>query len=173
MTDTQPYPAFGLVIEGDRLTVSRTRRPNFFDPRFLLAALLDHVARGDGQVCDDEAQAMLELIAGHFALDTHQAEVRLAHALNVYSQSMDLDVVGALLSEVLTDSERVDVMWMMLCVAAADGRRGIDELEAVDEVAAALTLTEEERHAGFQRYFEQRTGQDSRRSIHPRRRSGI
>ena len=43
-------PGFGLILEGDKLVVSVAPRGSFFDPRFLVAALLDHVARGDGAV---------------------------------------------------------------------------------------------------------------------------
>ena len=156
MTDAHPFPAFGLVIEDNQLAISRAQRPGFFDPRFLVAALLDHVARADGAVCDAEAVAMVELIATRFGLDSQQAEARLGHVLNLYSQSMDLASVGELLCEVLCGDERIDVMSMLLEVAAADGHRRSDELAAVDQAASALNLSDEERHAGFQRYFDAR-----------------
>ena len=167
MTDARMFPPFGLVIEGNGVAISRPRRPGFFDPRFLVAALLDHVARGDGQICDAEAVAMVELIAAHFGLDRQQAEARLGHALNLYSQSMDLTTVGELLGEVLRGDERIDVMWMLLQVAAADGRRRSDELAAVDRAAQALNLSDEERHAGFQRYFDERAESGRRRHLLP------
>ncbi len=163
----------GLVIEGDTLSISRKGGHGFFDPRFLLAAVLDYVAQGDGDICDAEAVAMVELIAGHFDLDIREAAARLGHALNLYARSMDLEAVGALLRELLTDAERVDVMWMLLRVVAADGRQGADELSAVDEVAAALQLSDEERHAGFQRYFDEGAVITGHRPVHRGRRSGL
>lgn len=149
----QPQPAFGLVLAGDKLEVSRLQQPGFFDPRFLVAAVLDHVAWGDGEVVEEEARAMVDLVAQHFDLDEVAATSRLSHALNLYSQSMDLASVGEVLREVLGPGEREDVMLMLLHVVAADGRQGADELRAVDEVAAVLELTDAERHNAFQRYF--------------------
>ena len=165
MEQTPATAPYGLVMEGDKLTVASTRHPGLFDPRFLIAALLDHVARGDGEVCDEEATAMVQLVAEHFGLDAGQAETSLGHALNIYSRTMQLGQAGEILREVLGETERIDVMLMLLRVVAADGRQGADELEAVDEVAQALRLTAEERHLAFQRYFSEQEGQQ-----HPPRR---
>lgn len=159
-------PGFGLILEGDKLVVSVAPRGSFFDPRFLVAALLDHVARGDGSVCDAEAKAMISLVANHFGLDTSVARHKFNHALALYSSSLDLAAVGALLSEILTAVEREEVLVMLLQVIAADGRQGGDELEALDQVAAALSATSEEKHAAFSRYFDKGKPETAGRRIH-------
>ena len=163
-------PGFGLILEGDKLVVSVAPRGSFFDPRFLIAALLDHVARGDGSVCDAEAKAkakaMISLVANHFGLDTSVARHKFNHALALYSSSLDLAAVGALLSEILTAAEREEVLVMLLQVIAADGRQGGDELEALDQVAAALSVTSEEKHAAFSRYFDKGKPETAGRRIH-------
>ena len=159
-------PGFGLILEGDKLVVSVAPRGSFFDPRFLIAALLDHVARGDGSVCDAEAKAMKSLVANHFGLDTSVARHKFNHALALYSSSLDLAAVGALLSEILTAAEREEVLVMLLQVIAADGRQGGDELEALDQVAAALSVTSEEKHAAFSRYFDKGKPETAGRRIH-------
>jgi len=159
-------PGFGLILEGDKLVVSVAPRGSFFDPRFLVAALLDHVARGDGSVCDAEAKAMISLVANHFGLDTSVARHKFNHALALYSSSLDLAAVGALLSEILTAVEREEVLVMLLHVIAADGRQGGDELEALDQVAAAQSATSEEKHAAFSRYFDKGKSETAVRRIH-------
>jgi uncharacterized tellurite resistance protein B-like protein len=159
-------PGFGLILEGDKLVVSVAPRGSFFDPRFLVAALLDHVARGDGSVCDAEAKAMISLVANHFGLDTSAAQHKFNHALALYSSSLDLAAVGALLSEILIAAEREEVLVMLLQVIAADGRQGGDELEALDQVAAALSVTSEEKHAAFSRYFDKGKSETAGRRIH-------
>lgn len=150
---------YSLVLEGERLTVTTSKHRSFFDPRYLIAALLDHVAQGDGEICDDEARVMVDMVARHFALDADGAEQKLNHALNLYSRTMDLLAVGEILSAILESGEREEVMLMLLEVVAADGKQGADELRAVDDVAAVLGITAEERHSAFQRYFESRAEQ--------------
>ncbi len=145
--------AYSLVLEGERLTVTTSHHRSFFDPRYLVAALLDHVARGDGEVSDEESSCMVDTVASHFGLDAAGAEQKLKHALNLYSRNMDLETVGEILGEVLEPEERENVMLMMLELVAADGRQGADELRAVDEVADVIGITPEQRHAAFQRYF--------------------
>lgn len=147
-------PGYGLILEGDKLIVATAPKGSFFDPRFLVAALLEHVALGDGVVCDAEANAMLSLVAEHFGLEKPQAQKHFAQALALYSSNLDLAMVGEVLRGLLSSVERVEVLVMLLQVIAADGRQGSDELSALDEVAAILSVSSEERHAAFSEYFD-------------------
>ena len=147
-------PNYGLVLEGDQLTVTATPRKAFFDPRFLVAALLHHVAKGDGVVCEAETREMIDQVAAYFQLDKSQAEQKFIQALALYSINLDLEKAGGVLNSILSPRERLDVLFMLLKVIAADGRQGSDELAALDEVAACLSISESERHAAFSRYFD-------------------
>ncbi|MEP4146282.1 MAG: TerB family tellurite resistance protein [Halioglobus sp.] len=159
-------PGYGLILEGGKLVVTSAPRGSFFDPRFLVAALLEHVALGDGVVCDAEAGAMLSLVAEHFGLEIPQAQQKFAQALALYSSNLDLAMVGEVLSELLSPVERVDVLVMLLQVIAADGRQGSDELTALDDVAAVLSVSGEERHAAFAQYFDLSQSENKARRIH-------
>ena len=160
-------PNYGLVLEGETLVVTETPRETFFDPRFLVAALLEHVAKGDGFVCKAETREMIDLVAMHFQLDTSRAQQKFSQALAVYSRNLDLTAVGEVLNVILSPAEREDLIVMLLQVIAADGRQGSDELAALDDVLACLAITAEERHTGFSRYFdEQQSDDSSRRQIH-------
>ncbi len=163
---------YGLVLEQGRMLVVRAPRASFFDPRFLVAALLEHVAQGDGHVCERETQTMISLVAGHFSLPPEQAEQRFVQALGLYARSLDLAETGQVLVEILDPGERLQVVVMLLEVIAADGRQGVDELAALDEVAQALAITPEERHAAFAIYFEGAADRGKRR-IHMRRKSTL
>ena len=158
-------PNYGLVLEGGRLVVTETAREAFFDPRFLVAALLHHVAKGDGVVCEAETREMIEQVAAHFQLDKSRAEQKFTQALALYSTNLDLEKVGGVLNSILGPRDREDVLLMLLQVIAADGRQGSDELAALDEVAACLSISEAERHAAYSRYFDgvQGSGLDKRR----------
>lgn len=145
--------SYSLNLEGESLTVTTGGQRSVLDPRYLIAALLSHVAQADGQICDEETRTMVDVVAAHFGLDADGAEQKLNHALKLYSRNMDLDAVGEILSNILSPEDREDVMLMMLEVVAADGRQGADELRAVDEVAAVLDISPEQRHSAFQRYF--------------------
>lgn len=154
-------------MENDRLVVTEAPRETFFDPRFLVAALLEHVARGDGVVCEAEIRKMIDLVARHFQLDVSRAEQKFSQALSLYAGNLDLAAVGNVLEVVLKPDEREDVIVMLLQVIAADGRQGSDELAALDEVVDCLGISAEERHAGFSRYFDEQGDQGGRqRQIH-------
>jgi uncharacterized tellurite resistance protein B-like protein len=160
-------PNYVLVMEGDQLIVTEAPREAFFDPRFLVAALLEHVAKGDGVVCEAETREMIDRVAAHFHLDASRAEQKFSQALALYSRNLDLAAVGEVLHVILSSAEREDLIVMLLQVIAADGRQGSDELVALDDVLACLAITDEERHAGFSRYFdEQQSEGNSRRQIH-------
>ena len=160
-------PNYGLVLKGDQLVVTETPREAFFDPRFLVAALLHHVADGDGVVCEAETREMIDLVAAHFRLDKSRAEQKFTQALALYSSNLDLHKVGAVLGGILSPEEREEVLLMLLQVIAADGRQGSDELAALDEVATCLSISEAERHAAFSRYFDStQASRSNKRRIH-------
>ncbi|TDG11955.1 hypothetical protein E2F43_16460 [Seongchinamella unica] len=166
---------YGLVLKGDQLILAEAPRETFFDPRYLVAALLHHVAQGDGVVCELETWAMIDLVAENLKLDRATAEQKFTQALALYSSNLDLDRVGEVLSGILSDAEREDVLVMLLQVIAADGRQGSDELAALDDVAACLSVTAEERHLAFSRYFDecQQPAGSDRRQIHFRQGSAL
>ncbi len=163
---------YGLVLEGERIVVTRAPRATFFDPRYLVAALLEYVALGDGQVCELESAKMVDLVAAHFGLPEAQAEKRLVQALNLYARSLDLATVAEVLREILDSRERHELLLMLLEVIAADGRQGADELEALDVVATLLEISDEERHAAFDAYFSRDASPTGRR-IHLWRKSTL
>lgn len=168
-------PHYGLLLEGDKLVVTEAPRETFFDPRFLVAALLEHVARGDGVVCEAETREIIDLVAGYFQLDTSRAEQKFSQALALYSSNLDLVRVGQVLSGILGPAEREDVVVMLLRVIAADGRQGSDELAALDDIVACLSISAQERHAAFTRYFEdcQQPAEARRGEIHFRSGSAL
>ena len=159
---------YGLILEGDKLVVTAAPRGSFFDPRFLVAALLEHVALGDGVICDAEASAMVSLVADHFGLERPVAEKKLSQALALYASNLDLVRVGDVLRDTLASAERVDVLVMLLEVIAADGRQGSDELAAFDEVAAILSVSSDERHTAFSLYFDAQGAEKDALRIHLR-----
>ena len=95
-------PNYGLVLEGDQLTVTATPRKAFLDPRFLVAALLHHVAKGDGVVCEAETREMIDQVAAYFQLDKSQAEQKFIQALpgmgSVFLLMAILFYIGAVIS---------------------------------------------------------------------------
>ena len=158
---------YGLVLKGDQLIVTETPREAFFDPRYLVAALLHHVADGDGVVCEAETREMIDLVAAHFQLGKSRAEQKFTQAMALYSANLDLDKVGEVLQSILSPAEREEVMLMLLHVIAADGRQGSEELAALDEVAQCLSISADEKHAAFSRYFDrEKEGSGNRRRIH-------
>ena len=92
-------------------------------------------------------------IANSFDLDHTAASAQLSRALIMYALNMDLENTGRFLQEALNNQEKEDVVLMLLKVAAADGEQRADEIQAIDDVVEALSVSPQAKHQAYQRYF--------------------
>ena len=140
-------------FEGSTLVIETTSGPESYDSQFLVAALLVFVAKGDGNISEDEVKKMLQLVSEHFHLESGESLALLNRAMGDLADNPDL--VGLLkeLSKVLSPTEKEDIAVMLLKVIAADGIRDVDEMEMMNVAAEIIDISAEARHSAFDRYF--------------------
>lgn len=120
----------------DRQTADAGFRFPAPEQRFLVAALLCLVARGDGEIADIESARMIGLLSEHLGLDSAAALASLQAVLNALQDDEDLLVKLQAVARLLTESERREILTMMLSVAAADGLERPEELATIHCLAA-------------------------------------
>ncbi len=140
-------------FEGSTLVIETTSGPETYDSQFLVAALLVFVAKGNGNISEDEVKKMLQLVSEHFHLESGESLALLNRAMGDLADNPDL--VGLLkeLSKVLSPTEKEDIAVMLLKVIAADGIRNVDEMEMMNVAAEIIDISAETRHSAFDRYF--------------------
>ena len=140
-------------FEGSTLVIETTSGPETYDSQFLVAALLVFVAKGNGNISEDEVKKMLQLVSEHFHLESGESLALLNRAMGDLADNPDL--VGLLkeLSKVLSPTEKEDIAVMLLKVIAADGIRDVDEMEMMNVAAEIIDISAETRHSAFDRYF--------------------
>lgn len=105
------------------------------DPREAVAAMLVAVAQSDGHMTAREKQAIIETLSEHICATPTQAEELLAHGRWMTRNAHNLDACLAKLAAVIKKScspeQIADVLAMVQHVAAAEGKPGSIEAEAV------------------------------------------
>lgn len=145
-------------FEGSTLVIETSSGPETYDSQFLVAALLVCVAKGDGNISEQEADKMLQLVEEHFHLHSAESLALLTRAMADLAENPDLNSLLRELGHILTPEEKEDIAVMLLKVAAADGRTSVDEMEMLNVAGEIIDITPDARHRAFERYF---AGQES------------
>ena len=143
-------------FDGDQLIIETSNETEVYDSRFLVAALLVSVAKGDGRISASETEKMLQLVSEHFHVRSAESLEVLTQAMTQLAENPDLSSILRKLSSAMSAQEKEDVAVMMLKVVAADGRKDAEEMEAFSEAAEILGVSPESMHKAFDRYFEDR-----------------
>ncbi len=146
-------PVIKSTLDGNVLVVETSDGPVTYDSKFLVAALLIYVAKGDGAIDPQEAARMIDLIEDHFKLAGAESLELLTSAMSEMAERPNLGESLANLGKTLSDREKEDIALMALKVIAADGRRDVAELEQFNNAVAAAEIPPEIVHRAFDRYF--------------------
>ena len=142
-------------IEGDELVIETQSDTEIYDARYLVAALLVYVAKGDGTISSAETAAMIELVNEHFGLQSAESLSLLTDAMEDIAPNPDFESLLKDLGPLLTDVEKEEAVLMMLKVVAADGRRDTDEMANVRRAAELIDVPADHMHRAYDRYFEE------------------
>lgn len=145
-------------FEGSTLVIETSTGPETYDSQFLVAALLVCVAKGDGNISEQEADKMLQLVEEHFHLHSAESLALLTRAMADLAENPDLNSLLRELAHVLSPEEKEDIAVMLLKVAAADGHTSVDEMDMLNVAGEIIDIAPEARHRAFERYF---AGQES------------
>lgn len=146
-------PVIKSTLDGNMLVVETSDGPVTYDSKFLVAALLIYVAKGDGAIDPQEAARMIDLIEDHFKLAGAESLELLTSAMSEMAERPNLGDSLAELGRSLSDREKEDIALMALKVIAADGRRDVAELEQFNNAVAAADISPAIVHRAFDRYF--------------------
>jgi uncharacterized tellurite resistance protein B-like protein len=142
-------------FEGDALIIETQSSTEVYDARYLVAALLVFVAKGDGRISGQETAAMIELVNDHFGLASAESLSLLTNAMEDIAQNPDFENLLRELSKLLNAAEKEEVALMMLKVVAADGRKDAEEMEKLRTAADIIAIPADVLHRAYDRYFEE------------------
>lgn len=142
-------------LEGSHLVVETEDGTETYDPQFLVAALLIHVARGSGRIEPEESSQIIDLIEAKFNLKGAEAFDLITRAMSELADKPALADLLLDLAPSLSDTDKEDVAFMGLKVVAADGKRDVSEMEQFNEAMTSIGISPEIVHRAFDRYFDQ------------------
>jgi uncharacterized tellurite resistance protein B-like protein len=141
-------------IDGDELIIETKNSTEVYDSRFIVAAMLVYVAKGDGNISSLETEKMLQLVSINFDLRSSESLDLLTRAMSELSENPDLMGLIGELGKYLSADEKESIAVMLLKVIAADGRQAAEEMDALSEVSDVLEISPETMHRAFDRYFD-------------------
>ena len=142
-------------IEGDELIIETVSGTEVYDTKYLVAALLVFVAKGDGNISGDETQQMLGLIEEHFHIQSAVSLALLTRAMEDFAENPDMNNLLGEISPLLSIDEKEDIALMLLKVFAANGRKDAEEMDKLGVVADIISIPAEVMHRAYDRYFEE------------------
>lgn len=151
MTEEPKEPRF----EDDQMIVETQSTTEVYDARYLVAALLVFVAKGDGTISDQESSEMVELINDYFSISSAESLSLLTTVLGDASGNPDFESLLADISKILSVAEKEEIALMMLKVVAADGRKDAEEMEKLRLAADIISIPPDTLHRAYDRYFEE------------------
>ena len=142
-------------IQGDELVIETQSASEVYDAKYLVAALLIYVAKGDGNISGEETAAMIELVNEHFGMQSAESLSLLTGAMEDITSNPDFEGLLKELGLLLNEGEKEEAALMMLKVVAADGRRDTDEMAKVRSAADLIGIPADRVHRAYDRYFEE------------------
>ena len=140
-------------LQGNELIVETKYGTEVYDGKFLVAALLIFVAKGNGTIEPEESAKMIDLIEQHFKLGGSESLELLTRAMSELAEKPELTEHLVELGRTLSDSQKEDIAVMALKVIAADGRREVSEMEQFNRAVEAVSVSPDIVHRAFDRYF--------------------
>ena len=126
-----------------------------YDTKYLVAALLVLVAKGDGEISGSESDQMMALMEEHFGIPGAESLGLLRQAIDDIAEYEDMDGRLAGLGAPLADGEKEDIAVMLLKIVAADGQKDVDEMAKLRNAGELIGISDEVMHRAFDRYFEE------------------
>jgi uncharacterized tellurite resistance protein B-like protein len=142
-------------IEGDEVIIETQNATETYDAKYLVAALLVFVAKGDGNISREETAQMLQLVSDHFGLHSSESLELITNAMEDIAENPDFENLLRDLSPLLNLAQKEEVALMMLKVVAANGRKDAEEMAQIRTAADIIEIPAENMHRAYDRYFEE------------------
>ena len=123
--------------------------------RYLVAALLVYVAKGDGNISGEETAEMIELMNEHFGIPSAESLSLLTNAMEDLAEDGTFEDKMREMSGAFSVAEKEEIALMMLKVVAADGRKDAEEMAKLRQAAEIISIPPDILHRAYDRYFEE------------------
>ena len=143
-----------LIIEKTGIRIASESIASDYEAQKLIASLLALVARSDGGISPDENSRIVNLLCKRFGLKSDEASDLVARAAEEIPSDDQLDKVVDSVSEVLTRTEKEDLMFMVLCVIAADNQKEAGEVKLLAKLVDRLQLPDQFMQKIYERNFD-------------------
>lgn len=143
-----------LIIEKTGVRIASDSVACNYEEQKLIASLLALTARSDGGISPDENMRMVNLLCKRFGLGSDDASNLVARAANELRSHEQLDEVVDSVNEALTRSQKEDLVFMVLCVIAADGQKDTEEMKLLAKLVDRLQLPDQFMQKVYERDFD-------------------
>ena len=129
-----------LIIEKTGVRTASDSVAGNSEAQMLIASLLGLVASSDGGISPDENMRIVNLLSKRFGLSSYESSDLVARAMENHPSHDQLDEVVDSVTEVLSRQQKEDLMFMVLCVIAADDKKDAGEMELLNKLVDAFRL---------------------------------
>lgn len=147
-------PLLDLIIEKTGIRIASDRIASDYETQILIASLLALVARSDGGISSDENLRMVNLLCKRFGLRPDEASDLVSRAVDELPNSDHLDEVVDSVNEALTRSQKEELIFMVLCVIAADDQKDAAEMKLLAKLVDELQLPDQFMQKIYERDFD-------------------
>ena len=154
-TDTIPVMSLlDIIIEKTGVGIASDSVASDYEAQTLIASLLALVARSDGGMSPDENVRIVNLLCKRFGLKSGEALDLVARAADELPSHDQFDEVVDSVNEALTRTQKEELMFMVLCVIAADNKKDAAEMKLLAKLVDALRLPDQFMQKIYERNFD-------------------
>jgi uncharacterized tellurite resistance protein B-like protein len=143
-----------LIIEKTGIRIASDSVASDYEAQIMIASLLALVAKSDGGISPDENLRMVNLLCKRFGLKSDEALDLVARASDEIPSHDELDEVVDSVNEVLTRTQKEDLIFMVLCVIAADNQKDAGEMQLLAKLVEGLQLPDQFMQRIYARDFD-------------------
>ncbi len=143
-----------LIIDKTGIRTASDRIASDYETQILIASLLALVAKSDGGISPDENIRIVNLLCKRFGLGSDEALELVSRAVDELPNSDQLDEVVDSVNEAMTRSQKEDLMFMVLCVIAADDQKDAAEMKLLAKLVDELQLPDQFMQKIYERDFD-------------------
>lgn len=143
-----------VIIERTGIGAISQSVANNPNEQLLIASLLALVAKSDGGISPDEIARMVKLLRQRFGLAPVEALDLVSRAAEDIPDHDNVNQIVISVNESLSRAQKEDLMFMILCVIAADNQKDAGEMKLLSDLINGLRLSDEFMEKVYERYFD-------------------
>ena len=124
------------------------------EAQMLIASLLALVARSDGGMSAEESTRMVNLLSRRFGLGSDEASELIAHSVAELPNDEHLDDVLESINNELSGTQKEELMFIVLCVIAADDKKDAAEMKLFNKLIDTFRLPDATIQKMYEGHFD-------------------